>query len=175
MSANTCQHFDDCSAPICPEDSSSIANCSWFPGEEICRRLNYQKMPIMNHQRRIARATDKDPERGCFTAEMLKQDCRIMKGIHGLDPDAEITRERVHKWLQEHPAITAAERATMRARLPKGTPFRRVSGVFGMPASASPAGSATEIVSRDHLPQEERQRAVERELYEKVDSGGGVS
>jgi hypothetical protein len=49
---------------------------------------------------------------GYFTLAMLTQDCRISKGIKGIDPDG-TDRERAADeaaWLTAHPAITAEER-----------------------------------------------------------------
>jgi hypothetical protein len=78
---------------------------------------------MVQAQRKIARLADDDASRGCFTGEMLSQDCRLARAIKGLDPDqGPITTERVRRWLRDHPqkrALTEEERAARRARVEK--------------------------------------------------------
>lgn len=35
-----CNNFNSCSAPICPNDPSSLEKAVWFPGEEICKHTS---------------------------------------------------------------------------------------------------------------------------------------
>ena len=145
MSCPTCPHFQDCSAPICPEDQESLVNCAWFPDESICRRETYASLPWVQKQHRIARATGRDSERGCFSQLMLAHDCRVYKTIQGLDPETAITVERAQKWIKDHPAITEPRRAQLRAQ---GQKTVAVYGGFGPTRGSidpSPEGSGGKV------------------------------
>jgi hypothetical protein len=146
MSCPTCPHFQDCSAPICPEDPESLANCAWFPGEEICRREVYASLPWVRKQRRTALATGKDAERGCFTVEMLAHDCRVYGTVQGLDPETEITVARSQKWIREHPEITETRRAQLRAQGQKNVAAYGGIGPKKVPSGPSSEGSTPEMV-----------------------------
>jgi hypothetical protein len=110
-----CKYFDGCSAPLCPKDAG-IANRSWFPDEDICRLA-----AAPDWVRRQQRVAKKAAQGGYFTLAMLKQDCRISRGIKGIDPDGE-ERERAAweaAWFKAHPAITAELREKSRAMMLK--------------------------------------------------------
>lgn len=94
-----CLRFETCSAPICPMCEDSMRDCAWFPDEETCGLAKYRGGAMVTRQRRIARATGKDPERGSFTAAMLRHPCTIMRGIRGLDPETPITEKRSDEWI----------------------------------------------------------------------------
>jgi len=97
---------------MCPKDAGA-GKTAWFPDEDICRLLDVPEW--VKRQRRIAR---KAAPGGSFTLAMLQRDCRIAKGIKGIDPDG-TDKERAEAesaWLKAHPAITEAEREIMRAR-----------------------------------------------------------
>lgn len=119
MSAFSCSHFDGCSAPLCTEDPASLRDCAWFPDEEVCLRRDHSDTPIVRAQKRIARATGKDFERGCFTVEMLAGITSIGKKTRGLDPEEPITPARVATWLsgfKGRKPLTDEQRAVLRAR-----------------------------------------------------------
>jgi hypothetical protein len=101
-----CRYFEGCSAPLCPKDAGNV-KCTWFADEEICRLADVPEW--VKRQRKVAkRAT---PE-GYFTVAMLKQDCRIPKGMKGIDPDG-TDKERAAgeaAWFMAHPVISAEER-----------------------------------------------------------------
>ena len=116
MSCETCRYFESCSAPICPEDPESLAYCAWFSDEEICKRADYAGVSWIKRQKRIARATQKDFWRGCFTMAMLDHPCTIHSSIKGLDPEkGEISEARVKEWMSKHPPVSAKRRASARA------------------------------------------------------------
>jgi hypothetical protein len=107
-----CRYFDGCSAPLCPKDARS-ANCSWFPDEDICRLSDVPDW--VKRQKKVSR---KAAQGGYFTIAMLKHDCRISKGIKGVNPDG-TDKERADDeaaWLKSHPAITDDDREKMKAR-----------------------------------------------------------
>jgi hypothetical protein len=63
----------------------------------------------VKRQRKVSR---KAASGGCFTLAMLKQDCRIAKGMKGINPDG-TDKERAADeaaWFTAHPVITAEER-----------------------------------------------------------------
>jgi hypothetical protein len=136
VSCNGCRYFEECSAPICPEDPQK--GCAWFPDEEICRRGDHASETMVRAQKRIAKATGKDFERGCFTAAMLSGVTKITKGIRGLDPESEITEVRVKKWLsgfKGQRALSEEQKAVLRARALKmrsGSKGPMLSGATGV-------------------------------------------
>jgi hypothetical protein len=106
-----CRYFDGCSAPLCPKDEG-VADRTWFPDEDICRLADVPEW--VRRQRKISR---KATMGGYFTLAMLKHDCRICKGMKGIDPDG-TDKERAADeatWFKAHPVITAEERERNRA------------------------------------------------------------
>ncbi|MDR1905003.1 MAG: hypothetical protein LBQ88_22320 [Treponema sp.] len=119
-----CRYFDGCSAPLCPEDKGA-AGRAWFPGEDICRLVDVPDW--VKRQRKVSR---KAAQGGYFTLAMLDQDCRISRGMKGIDPDGtdqeRSTDESV--WFTAHPAITAEGRERNRAIMAKNRAFLPGSG-----------------------------------------------
>jgi hypothetical protein len=110
-----CRYFDGCSAPLCPKDEG-VADRTWFPDEDICRLADVPKW--VRRQRKIFR---KAAMGGYFTLAMLQQDCRISKGMKGIDPDG-MDRERAAgeaAWFKAHPVITREEREKYKATAEK--------------------------------------------------------
>jgi hypothetical protein len=106
-----CKYFDGCSAPLCPKDEG-VADRTWFPDEDICRLADVPDW--VKRQKKISR---KAATGGYFTLAMLKQDCRISKGMKGIDPDG-TDRERAADeaaWFTAHPVITREMREKLRA------------------------------------------------------------
>jgi hypothetical protein len=112
-----CRYFDGCSAPLCPKDKGA-GNCSWFPDEDICRLADVPEW--VKRQKRVSR---KAVPGGYFTLAMLKQDCRISKGMKGVDPDGTDAERAADEaaWFKAHPAITDDDREKMRVRGQKQT------------------------------------------------------
>jgi hypothetical protein len=101
-----CKYFDGCSAPLCPQDEG-IADRTWFADEDICRLADVPDW--VKRQRKVSRQAAPD---GYFNLAMLCHDCRIRKGMKGIDPDG-TDKERAADeaaWFKEHPAISAEER-----------------------------------------------------------------
>ena len=84
-----------------------IKNTYWLPDEEICNKLGR----ITKNQRKIAKRTKSFNT--YYTIEMLKHDCKISKGIKGIDPDKPLPLQ-IKKWFEKHPAITDEQRENMR-------------------------------------------------------------
>jgi hypothetical protein len=106
-----CKYFDGCSAPLCPRDEGA-ADRAWFSDEDICRLISVPEW--VKRQRKVSR---KAAMGGYFTLAMLKQDCRISKGMKGIDPDG-TDRERAAgeaAWFKAHPVITEEEREKKRS------------------------------------------------------------
>jgi len=124
MTDTRCLHFENCEAPICPKDESSMKNCAWFPDEEFCRK--HDVPPWVKAQRKIARRTKRDWTKGCFNLAMLSVNCVITGGIRGLDADSEIPwAEQIAKWLKNHPPkpeISEERKNEVRTRF---KPFRK--------------------------------------------------
>jgi hypothetical protein len=114
-----CKYFDGCSAPLCPRDEG-IADRTWFADEDICRLADAPEW--VKRQRKVSR---KAAMGGYFTVAMLKQDCRIPKGMKGIDPNG-TDKERADDetaWFKEHPVITAEMREKKRATGKKNKVF----------------------------------------------------
>ena len=106
-----CKYFDGCSAPLCPKDEGA-ADRTWFSDEDICRLADVPEW--VKRQRKVSKKAAPD---GYFTLAMLNHDCRINKGMKGIDPDG-TDRERAADevaWFKAHPAITAENREKNRA------------------------------------------------------------
>jgi hypothetical protein len=100
---------------LCPKDEG-IADRTWFADEDICRLADAPDWG--RRQRKVSR---KAASGGCFILAMLKQDCRISKGMKGVDPDG-TDRERAAgeaAWFKAHPVITAEERKKYRTAVGK--------------------------------------------------------
>ena len=93
-----CSRFEICSALLCPLDVENLQNKAWFPDEEYCKKSPVPQWVV--NQRKIAKkAKDKNKY---FTYDMLKRNCRISKGILGLDPDKD-EAPQLAKWFKMHP------------------------------------------------------------------------
>ncbi|GHT94245.1 hypothetical protein FACS1894141_0550 [Spirochaetia bacterium] len=105
-----CGSFRNCSAPICPMVDNRAA---WFPGDPVC--VMQHPPEWVERHRRIARKVK--PGSGIFTRRMLERDCRISKGMKGIDPERPLKEwpAMEEKWLEAHPEITPEEREEMRA------------------------------------------------------------
>jgi hypothetical protein len=106
-----CKYFDGCSAPLCPKDEG-MADRTWFPDEDICCLVDVPDW--VKRQRKVFR---KAALGGYFTLAMLEHDCRISKGMKGIDPDG-TDKERAADeaaWFKAHPAITQEEREKYKA------------------------------------------------------------
>ena len=118
QSNNKCKYFDDCSAPMCPQDSG-VAKTAWFANESVCRLHDVPEW--VKRQRKIVK-TGVTETAGCFTLPMLERRCVIGKKISGIDPDmTEAERkEAENNWLEKHPPIkpkSGEEREKMAARM----------------------------------------------------------
>lgn len=92
----TCGLYEDCIAPLCPLDQSSLKGI-WYPGEEICRSRTHGNLTWIRAQRKINRAK----ATGYFNLEILKSIRTIRKGITGLDPNAEEIPQ-LRRWIGLH-------------------------------------------------------------------------
>lgn len=110
-----CNHYEECTAPMCPLDQTSLKGI-WYPDEEICRSKINGNIPWAKMQRKIAKSTGRGS--GYFTLAMLNRSCIIRPGISGLDPDRE-GDSQVRKWMAEHPEKRemSAEEILMRKKL----------------------------------------------------------
>jgi hypothetical protein len=106
-----CKYFDGCSASLCPKDEG-VADRTWFADEDICRLADVPEW--VRRQRKVSK---KAATGGYFTLAMLRHDCRISKGMKGIDPDG-TDKERAAgeaAWFKAHPVITREEREKYRA------------------------------------------------------------
>jgi hypothetical protein len=120
-----CKYFDGCSAPLCPRDEG-VADRTWFSDEDICRLSDVPEW--VKRQRKISRKAAQGG--GYFTCAMLKHDCRIPKGMKGIDPDG-TDKERAADeaaWFTAHQVMTADMREKRRAIGQKNKGFINGSG-----------------------------------------------
>ena len=93
-----CPRYKDCGAPMCPLDIEHLDIVAFYPDEEICKKTPAPDW--VRAQRKIAKkAKDKNKY---FTYGMLKRNCRIAKGIVGLDPNKPEAPQLI-KWFESHP------------------------------------------------------------------------
>jgi hypothetical protein len=122
-----CRYFDGCSAPLCPKDEG-IAERTWFPDEDMCRLICVPEW--VKRQRRVSRKAALgcalSGALGCalsgyFTVAMLKRDCRISKGMKGIDPNGTDKTRAADEaaWFTAHPVITEEDREKYKARAEK--------------------------------------------------------
>jgi hypothetical protein len=97
MTEFTCGIYEECLAPLCPLDPSSLKGI-WYADEEICRSRTYGHLPWIRGQRKISRVRAE----GYFTLEMLKRNCVVKRGIAGLDSD-ETEEPQLKRWFADHP------------------------------------------------------------------------
>lgn len=96
MTDERCRLFEDCLAPLCPLDRSSLKGI-WYADEEICRSRTNGNLPWIRAQRKIARVKAV----GYFTLEMLSDIRTARKGMAGLDPD-EDEQTQLNRWFGRH-------------------------------------------------------------------------
>lgn len=119
-----CKRFDFCSAPICP--MRDVANDTWYPDEEICRLREFTVLPWIRNQRKLAK---KAKVSFYFTPGMLQQNCKIKKGIKGINPDKEKVGDE-ERWLMAHPEkkeMSEEQKEKLRKRMHQVRSTRRIS------------------------------------------------
>jgi hypothetical protein len=96
MKEIACGLFENCLAPLCPMDKSSLKGI-WYSDEEICRSRTHGNLTWIRAQRKIARVKAE----GYFTLEMLADIRTARKGLTGLDPNEE-EQAQLRRWLGLH-------------------------------------------------------------------------
>jgi hypothetical protein len=137
-----CKYFDGCSAPLCPKDEG-VADRTWFADEDICRLADVPEW--VRRQRKVSR---KAVMGGYFTLAMLNHDCRITRGMKGIDPDGTDEKRAADEtsWFKAHPPITAGLREKSRAMMLKnkalepGLGMKKTSPNLGLVASPEKKG-----------------------------------
>jgi hypothetical protein len=96
-----CPKFEDCSAPLCPLDESSLKNGVWYPGEEICKARRLQNPDWIRRQKAIVKARAASDK--YFTVAMLQAIKQVRRGVEGINPDQplEKAKEAERKWIAE--------------------------------------------------------------------------
>ncbi|MBN1382572.1 MAG: hypothetical protein JXA41_12930 [Deltaproteobacteria bacterium] len=119
-----CRLSEECVAPLCPLDESSLRGI-WYPGEKICPSRTYGKLPWLKAQRKVARVT----ATGYFTVEMLSRLVIIRDGITGLDPNLP-EEPQLHSWFQKRADKQEAQpdEKSSRTRHLKKYRFRKQAG-----------------------------------------------
>ncbi|MDR0612767.1 MAG: hypothetical protein LBG45_04700 [Dysgonamonadaceae bacterium] len=103
-------HGIACKPLYFPKDEGA-ADWTWFADEDICRLADVPDW--VKRQRKVSK---KAAPGGYFTLAMLKQDCRIRKGMKGIDPDG-TDRERAAceaAWFKAHPVMTVEIREKLK-------------------------------------------------------------
>ena len=96
MTEIACGLFENCLAPLCPLDRSSLKGI-WYSDEEICRSRTHGNLTWIRAQRKIARVKAE----GYFTPEMLADIRTARRGLTGLDPNEE-EQTQLRRWLDLH-------------------------------------------------------------------------
>jgi len=121
MKPQDCKKRESCSAPLCPmEEKIENLNLIWYPiSDEICKNKDYSNLGWIKSQKKIAKKA-KD-ESKYFNFRMLNRNCRITKGITGLDPEKD-EGPQLKKWLALHPTqkkMSLAQRKAVGERFQK--------------------------------------------------------
>lgn len=93
-----CPRYEKCGASMCPLETERLNVLVWYPDDAVCKRIPALDWVLM--QRKVARKT-RDLDR-YFTYGMLKRNCKVAKGILGLNPDKD-EASQLKKWLEMHP------------------------------------------------------------------------
>jgi hypothetical protein len=93
-----CPRFENCGAVLCPLDAERLQIVAWYPDDEICKKIPVPDWVRM--QRKVAKKA-KDIDR-YFTYNMLKRNCKVAKGIVGLDPNKD-ELPQLNRWFRMHP------------------------------------------------------------------------
>jgi len=112
MNKVNCPKFEDCSAPLCPLDETSIKNGIFYPDEEICQRRDFQTLDWIQKQKAIVRA--RAPNDKFFNIPMLEAITRVQKGITGIDPNQALdkAKQAERNWIiarQKSPKLQSHE------------------------------------------------------------------
>ena len=103
----TCTHYENCSAPLCPNKSDEQnSNSIWYPDEEIC--LKRKGLPAwVKQQRKIAQKAKPENCGYYFTLDMLKVPFRVTRSVKGLDPDMPLEKEerQLKSWFKRNKGI----------------------------------------------------------------------
>lgn len=117
MEAKECPRFEACGATICPLNSPEKS--IWYPSDGICKNWDYSNLDWIKNQKKIAKKA-KDGSK-YFNFQMLNRNCRITKGIIGLDPEKD-EGFQLKKWFTLHPTLkkmSLAQRKAVGERLRK--------------------------------------------------------
>lgn len=118
MLKEDCPKYETCSATICPLNNPGEES-TWYPDDEICKNKDYSDLPWIKNQKKIAKRA-KDGSK-YFNFQMLNRNCRVTKGIIGLDPEKDEGLQ-LEKWLALHPMMkkmSLAQRKAVGERLRK--------------------------------------------------------
>lgn len=117
MNKDSCPKFEDCSAPLCPLDETSISNGIWYPDEEICKRRDFQNLDWVKKQKAIVKAKARNDR--YFTPSMLLQAIKqVRKGIEGINPDQSIenAKQAEKKWIAAKRSGRVVAKQTQKGR-----------------------------------------------------------
>lgn len=121
MPKEECPRRETCGATICPLNFPE--KYSWFPDEEICRNRDYFNLDWIKNQKKIAKkAKDLDKY---FNFQMLNRNCRIVKGIIGLDSEKD-EAPQLKKWLVLHPVMKKMSLAQKKAIVERFRKYRQL-------------------------------------------------
>lgn len=98
LKSDQCRHFDCCSAPLCLLDEKHLKTDIWYSDEEICRLKT-----VPNWVRIQKKITKKTKDKNTYyTYEMLNRNCKVGKGMTGLNPDKS-EESQLEDWFKKHP------------------------------------------------------------------------
>lgn len=92
-----CRRFNDCEAPLCPLDETSLRAGIWYSNEQICKSHKFASFGWIKRQKKIARLR-LAANAGFFTVAMLNSIRAITKNLKGADP---ANFESEAKWFKQ--------------------------------------------------------------------------
>ena len=107
MPSERCSKFEECNAPLCPQDKENHHHI-WFPDEEICSLRRFQSLHWVKKQKSIAQKHGSVG--GFFNVEMLNALNQVHKGIAGANPDEPLENRADLKWIRDLVAARDAKK-----------------------------------------------------------------
>jgi len=121
MPREECPRCEACSALICPLNFPE--GPIWYPDEEVCKNKDYSNLVWIKSQKKIAKKAKDNSN--YFNFQMLNRNCRITKGITGLDPEKD-EGPQLKKWLTLHPALKKMSLAQKKAIVERFRKYRQL-------------------------------------------------
>lgn len=125
MTAQECNGWDSCNAPLCPLDPQTLECGCWYPDEDICpSRTHGRNLKWIGNQKKIKKKAKREDL--YFIVSMIDRDIIVRTGIEGLDPNEE-EAPQLSRWMEKHSEKSEEYRQAKKARGQRFAEARRQS------------------------------------------------